>query len=122
MKGDTGNEPLYKQFAHDLSQLNNEIKKLEQAMNQAMQKNGADNGVPAETQAKIQAIAATTKAKIDSQTALTGAKLKQKELADRQKARHKDAGFVKEQHRKDVGTVAEIGRSTAKGAKKPLEE
>jgi hypothetical protein len=122
MKGDTGNEPLYKQFAHDLSQLNNEIKKLEQAMNQAMQKNGAGNGVPAETQAKIQAIAATTQAKIASQTALTGAKLKQKELADRQKARHKDAGFVKEQHRKDVGTVAEVARSTVKTPKKPLEE
>jgi hypothetical protein len=124
MKGDTGNEALYKQFAHDLSQLNNEIKKLEMAMNQAMQKNGQGNGVPAETQAKIQAIAATTQAKLAGKQAETASKLKQKELADRQKMRHKDSAFVKEQQRKDVGTVAEIARTTAKTktAKKPLEE
>jgi hypothetical protein len=121
MKGDKGNEAVYKEFAKDLNQLMAELKKLEQQMNAAIAKQGGGAGIPAETQAKVQAIQATTQAKIASQTALTAAKLKQKELGDRQKVRQKDAGFVKEQHRKDVGTVAEVARSTVK-AKKPLEE
>jgi hypothetical protein len=120
MKGDTGNEPLFKQFSHELSQLNNEIKKLQVAMQQQMAKqNGNGNGMAAETQAKIQAIQATTAAKLQGKQAETAQKIHQKELADIQKRRHKDTNLTRTEQRKDVAAIAEMGRQKAK---KPLEE
>jgi hypothetical protein len=119
IRGDTGNEAKYKEFAHDLSQLNNEIKKLSQSLNQQMAKSGQQGGAGAETAAKINAINATTQAKLAAKQAETAQKLKLKELADIQKSRHKDAGFVGEQRRKDVATVAETARNSLRT---PLEE
>jgi hypothetical protein len=119
MKNDTANAELYKEFSQELSQLNNEIKKLAAQLNSSMQKNG--NGMADETQAKVAAIKATTAAKIESQMETTKAKLKQKELGDIQKARHKEQGFIGEQGRKDVQTVAEVGRAALKDESQPSE-
>lgn len=119
MKGDTGNQPKYKEFAHDLSQLNNEIKKLSQALNQQMAKQGRANGEGAETAAKVQSIVATTQAKIESQRAITAQKLKQKELSDIQKSRHKDINVLGDQKRKDVAAIADTARKTFQTENEP---
>jgi hypothetical protein len=120
MKGDKGNEPLFKEFGHDLSQLNNEIKKMEQQLNAQMQKQQQQNGAgAADAAAKAQALMMTTKAKIAGKNAETVQKLKAKQAAEQQKLQQKNVAFGQEQKRKDVATVFETARSSAK---KPLEE
>jgi hypothetical protein len=121
MRGDKGNEAAYKEFAHDLSQLNNEIKKLGVALASQMQKNQAQNGNGAEA-AKVQSIVETTKAKIAAKQAETAQKLRSKELADRQKARHKDQSLVREEQRKDVRAVTDSARASLREPRKPLAE
>lgn len=118
MKGDQGNAPLFKQFSHELSQLNNEIKKLANALNVQMQKQQEQNGAEkaAETQAKIQQIQATTAAKLQGKQAEGAQKLALKEAAERQKMRHKDINLVGDQKRKDVATIAEAGRKSLNGS------
>ena len=112
MQGDTGNEPKMKQFAQALSQLNNEIKKLQQHLQMQMQKQQQQNG-----SADIQKSMMETRAKIAAKNAETQQKLKAKELADIQKRRHKDAAFVGDQQRKNLGAVAE----TVRQSRQPLE-
>jgi TolA-binding protein len=112
MQGDTGNESKMKQFAQALSQLNNEIKKLQQHLQMQMQKQQQQNG-----SADIQQSMMETQAKIAAKNAETQQKLKAKELADIQKRRHKDAAFVGDQQRKDLGAVAD----TIRQSRKPLE-
>lgn len=118
MKDDKPNEALFKEFGHDLSQLNNELKKLAQMLNQAMQKQQQSQGDP-EAQAKIAAIGQTTAAKIKVKNAETAQKLHAKNAAEKQKLVHKDVAFAQQQKRDDVKTVLESARN---GAKKPLEE
>jgi hypothetical protein len=112
MQGDTGNEPKMKQFAQALSQLNNEIKKLQQHLQMQMQKQQQQNG-----SADIQQSMMETQAKIAAKNAETQQKLKAKELADIQKRRHKDAGFVADQKRQNLKAVAD----TIRQSRQPLE-
>lgn len=122
MAGDKGNEPKVKEFAKGLNQLENEVKKLAQHMQQAMQKQqqqNGENGNGAETAAKIQATMAETQAKIKSQSAITQQKLMSKEKGDIQKRRHADTKFKAEQQRQNVKTVADIARDRAR---QPMEK
>jgi hypothetical protein len=122
MQGDEGNVALFKEFSKDLGQLTSELSKLEKAMNAQMAKQNNGAGIPAEAQAKIDAINATTQAKIAASTATTAQKLKAKELAGQQQRRQKDEQFRNDQERQDVHAVAEIGRTNAKAAAKPAAE
>lgn len=117
MKGDKGNEVLFKEFGHDLSQLNNEIKKMEQQLNAQMQKQQQQQSDP-EAQAKIAAIGQTAAAKIRAKNAETVQKLKAKDAAEKQKLVHKNEGFIAQQKRDDVKTVFEAARSSAKSLDK----
>lgn len=121
MKGDKANEAQFKEFGHDLSQLNNELKKLGQALNQQMQKQqqSQTQAGSAEAQAKIAAIGQTTAAKIQAKNAETAQKLHAKNAAEKQKQVHKDLAFAQQQKRDDVKTVLEAGRN---GVRKPMEE
>lgn len=114
MQGDQGNEPKMKEFAKALSQLNNELKKLQQHLQMEMQKQAqAQNGGGARSKM------AETQAKIQAKNAETQQKIKAKELAAKQSLRHKEVAFVGEQKRADVRTSAEIARN---GARSPLAE
>ena len=113
MQGDVGNEPKMKEFAKALSQVNNEIKKLQQHLQVEMQKKSQQNG-----NGELQAKMAETKVKLAGKQAETQQKLKSKELADIQKRRHKDTSFVADQKRQDVKTLADITRQ----ARQPLGE
>ena len=106
MQGDTGNEPKMKEFAQAWSQLNNEIKKLEQHLQMEMEKKSQQNG-----NGELQAQMAEMKLKLAGKQAESQQKLKAKELADIQKRRHKDTSFVADQRRENIKTVADIARS-----------
>ena len=103
MAGDTGNQPVYKKFAHDLSQLNNEIKKLEQHLNMQMQKQAAkQNGGGAGAEA------ARAQAEIQHKTAQVASDIKLKEQESAQKMHLAQAEFVATQTRKDAESAAKI--------------
>jgi hypothetical protein len=118
MAGDKANEPAYKKFAHELSQINNEIKKLQMMLNNQMQKQAQQNG-NGQAQAEVQKEIVMTQAKVASKAAETRQKLKDKELASRQKLRQDKEKFVAEQQRQDFKTVAETARAKVKDESKP---
>ena len=102
MSGDMGNQDKFKQFGSDLSQLNNELKKLEQQLNAMMQKQANAQGqgaAIAETQARIQAKMAETQSDIQ---------------LSRTQASHEmqldEAKFSAEQRRKDFEAANKISR------------
>lgn len=111
--GDQANEPRVKDFAHQWSQLNNEIKKLQQHLMAAMQKQQQQNG-----NGEIQKSMMETQAKIAGKTAETKQKLMAKELAERQKLRHKDTAFSADQQRQNFKTLADAARQP----RQPLEK
>jgi hypothetical protein len=112
MQGDVGNEPKMKEFAKALSQVNNEIKKLQQHLQMEVQKKQQQNG-----NGELQQQMAETKVKLAGKQAETQQKLKSKELADIQKRRHKDTSFVADQKRQNAKAVAEILRGGLKNSR-----
>ena len=107
MHGDKGNEPKMKAFAKAWSQINNEIKKLEQHLKMQMEKAAQQNG-----EGRAPEIMAETQAKIAGKTAETKQKLLSKELADRQKRRHKDLDFVASQRRENLKAATDSFRGS----------
>jgi len=112
MQGDVGNEPKMKEFAKALSQVNNEIKKLQQHLQMQMQKQQQQNG-----NGELQAKMAETRVKLAGKQAETQQKLKSKELADIQKRRHKETDFRASQKRENLKAVAESVRGGLKNSR-----
>ena len=113
MQGDTGNQPLFKKFGHELSQVNNEIKKLEQHLNMEMQKQQQANNPAGQ---KAQETMMLTQSKIQAKNAETMQKLKAKDATTRQSIQHKNQAFVADQQRKNVQTAVEMSRPKLKSS------
>lgn len=134
MSGDKANKKLFAEFGHDLSQLNNEIKKLQQNLAAQMQSaqtsqnkskvteslNYKDAPDDIKRQIEQQAgLQPSTQPQTDPKTLKTQQALVAKEVSHNQNMAHKNEAFKSEQGRKDLSTVMEAGRKSVLADSEP---
>jgi hypothetical protein len=110
MAGDTANQAIYKKFAHDLSQVFNEIKKLQQHFNMAMQKQAQQQGGAAEAMQR--------QAEVQAKMAETAAEIKRKQVESAHDMQLQDAKFVSDKQRKDFEAVHKASLAKKKSKSK----